>query len=73
MIDILAISGSLRAVSSNRALIAALARNTPPGCRVSVYDGLGRLPIFNPDDEYGPDDQGGRTPREATALIDAIT
>lgn len=67
MIDILAISGSLRAASTNRALVAALARYAPPGCRVSVYDGLGRLPIFNPDDE------GGRTPGEATALIDAVT
>jgi NAD(P)H-dependent FMN reductase len=34
---------------------------------VTVYDGLGRLPIFNPDDE------GERTPREAAGLIDAVT
>lgn len=67
MIDILAISGSLRTASTNSALIAALARNAPLGCRVSVHDGLGRLPIFNPDDE------GERTPREAAALIDAVT
>lgn len=67
MLNILAISGSLRAASTNSALIAALARNAPPGCRVSVYDGLGRLPIFNPDDE------GERTPLEASELIDAAT
>ncbi|KQU92196.1 FMN reductase [Mesorhizobium sp. Root102] len=67
MLNILAISGSLRAASTNSALIAALARNAPPGCRVTVYDGLGRLPIFNPDDE------GERTPLEASALIDAVT
>ncbi|RUX26004.1 NAD(P)H-dependent oxidoreductase [Mesorhizobium sp. M7A.F.Ca.US.011.01.1.1] len=67
MLNILAISGSLRAASSNSALIAALARNAPPGCRVSVYDGLGCLPIFNPDDE------GERTPLEASELIDAVT
>ncbi|TIT88213.1 MAG: NAD(P)H-dependent oxidoreductase, partial [Mesorhizobium sp.] len=30
-------------------------------------DGLGRLPIFNPDDE------GERTPRDASDLIDAVT
>lgn len=67
MIDILAISGSLRAASTNSALLAALAANAPETCRVTVYDGLGRLPIFNPDDE------GERTPAEAKLLIDAVT
>ncbi|RWA60447.1 NADPH-dependent FMN reductase [Mesorhizobium sp.] len=67
MIEILAVSGSLRAASTNSALVAALAANTPADCHVTVYDGLGRLPIFNPDDE------GERTPREAADLIDAVT
>ncbi|RWM15613.1 MAG: NAD(P)H-dependent oxidoreductase [Mesorhizobium sp.] len=67
MIEILAISGSLRAASTNSALVAALAANAPADCRVTVYDGLGRLPIFNPDDE------GERTPREASDLIEAVT
>ena len=67
MIEILAISGSLRAASTNSALLAALAANAPSDCRVTIYDGLGRLPIFNPDDE------GERTPREAARLIDAVT
>ncbi|TPN47950.1 MULTISPECIES: NADPH-dependent FMN reductase [unclassified Mesorhizobium] len=67
MLNILAISGSLRAASTNSALVEALARNAPSSCRVTVYDGLGRLPIFNPDDE------GERTPRAASALIDAVT
>lgn len=67
MIEILAISGSLRAASTNSALIAALAANAPADCRVVVYGGLGRLPIFNPDDE------GERTPREASDLIGAVT
>ena len=67
MLNLLAISGSLRAASTNSALVVALARNAPPGCRVTVYDGLGRLPIFNPDEE------GERTPQEASALIDAVT
>ena len=67
MLNILAISGSLRAASTNSALIAALSQNAPPGCRVTVHDGLGRLPIFNPDDE------GERTPAEASRLIDAVT
>lgn len=67
MLNLLAISGSLRAASTNSALVAALARNAPPGCRVTIYDGLGRLPVFNPDEE------GERTPQEASALIGAVT
>lgn len=67
MIDIIAISGSLRAASTNSALLAALAANAPADCHVQVYDGLGRLPIFNPDDE------GDRTPPEAARLIEMIT
>ncbi|TPI71087.1 NADPH-dependent FMN reductase [Mesorhizobium sp. B2-8-9] len=67
MIEIIAISGSLRAASTNSALVAALATNAPAACRVQVYDGLGRLPIFNPDDE------GERTPPEAAQLIEMIT
>ena len=66
LIEILAISGSLRAASTNSALVAALAANAPADCRVTIYDGLGRLPIFNADDE------GQRTPSEAANLIDAV-
>ena len=67
MVTILALSGSLRAASTNSALLAALQRNAPADCRVTLYGELGRLPIFNPDDE------GDRTPPQAAALIDAVT
>jgi chromate reductase, NAD(P)H dehydrogenase (quinone) len=67
LLNILAISGSLRAASTNSALTGGLAQNAPTGCRVTVYDGLGRLPIFNADDE------GERMPPQASALIDAVT
>ena len=46
---ILAISGSLRASSSNTALLLAAAALAPQGMEVSLYDGLGDLPHFNPD------------------------
>jgi NAD(P)H-dependent FMN reductase len=46
---ILAVSGSLRAASSNTRLIEALARLAPPGVEVVVYGGIGGLPHFNPD------------------------
>lgn len=52
---VLAISGSLRAGSSNTALLHAAQRVAPPGVEVESYAGLGGLPIFNPDlDELPP-------------------
>lgn len=44
-----AISGSLRAGSSNAALLRAAARLAPDGMRVILEEDLGRLPHFNPD------------------------
>src|SRR3954465_5108705 len=49
MIRILAISGSLRAVSSNTALLQAAAALAPDGVEIEIYRGLGDLPHFNPD------------------------
>src|SRR5204862_2316935 len=48
-LKILAISGSLRAVSSNTALLRAAAILAPPGVEIDVYGGLGDLPHLNPD------------------------
>lgn len=47
--QILAISGSLRATSSNAAVLQAAAMLAPAGVEVSLYTGLGELPHFNPD------------------------
>lgn len=46
---ILAISGSLRAASINSAFCRAVARLAPADIRVTVFQGLGDLPLFNPD------------------------
>lgn len=46
---ILAISGSLRAGSSNTALLRAAAESAPKTIEVIVYGGLAELPHFNPD------------------------
>ena len=46
---ILAISGSLRAGASNTAVIEAAALIAPPDVTITLYDGLGALPHFNPD------------------------
>jgi chromate reductase len=51
---ILAISGSLREASINSALCRATARLAPPEMVVSVFAGLGGLPLFNPDLEAAP-------------------
>lgn len=47
--NILAISGSLRAASVNTAFLRALARLAPLGTRVTVFQGLDGLALFNPD------------------------
>src|SRR5690349_8235590 len=46
---ILAISGSLRTGSSNTAVLRAAARLVPVGVEIVLYDGIARLPFFNPD------------------------
>lgn len=51
---IVAISGSLRAASSNAAVLRAAAHLAPPGVEVSLYAGLAELPHFNPDDDDTP-------------------
>lgn len=46
---ILALSGSLRAASTNSALLRATAQLAPAGMDVTVFSGIGGLPLFNPD------------------------
>jgi len=58
---VLAISGSLRAVSSNTALLEAAAAVAPPGMEIAIFRGLGALPLFNPD----LDGEGGAPPEVA--------
>ncbi len=48
-IEILALSGSLRKNSSNTALLKAVAQLAPAGVTVRLCQGLGGLPLFNPD------------------------
>jgi NAD(P)H-dependent FMN reductase len=51
---LLAISGSLRAVSTNTALLQAAMLLAPEGVEIELYDGLARLPHFNPDLDVEP-------------------
>lgn len=51
---VLALCGSLRAASINAALLRAAARLAPPEIPVTLFAGLGSLPLFNPDLEPAP-------------------
>jgi chromate reductase, NAD(P)H dehydrogenase (quinone) len=48
-IHILAISGSLRQISSNTALLQAAIALSPENVEIKLYGGLNDLPHFNPD------------------------
>jgi chromate reductase len=64
----LAISGSLRAASSNSALLRAAALLAPAGVEVAFFEGLEPIPAFNPDVE-----QQGIYPSAVMALREAIS
>jgi NAD(P)H-dependent FMN reductase len=49
VIRLLAISGSLRAVSTNTALLRAAIKLAPSGMAIELWEGLAGLPHFNPD------------------------
>ena len=54
--DILAISGSLRAESTNTALLRAAAALAPEDVHITIFEGLGCLPFFDPglEPEHAP-------------------
>lgn len=64
--DFLGLSGSLRRSSTNGALLRAFADHAPDGMQLGVYERLGDLPIFNPDNE------GENTPPVVVELIDRV-
>jgi NAD(P)H-dependent FMN reductase len=54
MMQLLAISGSLRAASTNTTLLRAAAAVAPGDVSLHIYDGPGDLPHFNPDLDKEP-------------------
>lgn len=70
---LLGISGSLRRVSTNTALLRALRDNAPKGVTLDISELIGDLPIFNPDreGELTPAvvEAFGRSIREADGLV----
>lgn len=69
--QLLALSGSLRAASSNTALLEAAAALAPPQLSLRLYREWGDLPSFNPDME-GAEPASVRAFRSALRGADAI-
>jgi NAD(P)H-dependent FMN reductase len=53
-LKILAISGSLRALSTTTAVLQAAVQLAPSKVEIEIYEGLGTLPHFNPDLDKEP-------------------
>ncbi|CAN5533069.1 hypothetical protein BH24ACT24_BH24ACT24_00570 [soil metagenome] len=73
-IQILLVSGSLRAGSTNTALLRTAQAVAPGGVVGLLYRGLGALPHFNPDDdpEGGPIDPTVADLRAQIGSADAL-
>lgn len=71
-LSVLAISGSLRAGSSNGAIVAAAEQLAPEGASVFVYEGLADLPAFNPDLEAATPPESVKAWRESLQTSHAV-
>ncbi|HEX4865448.1 MAG TPA: NADPH-dependent FMN reductase [Acidimicrobiales bacterium] len=69
---LLLVSGSLRQASASSAILRSAAFVAPDGIECLTYDGLGRLPAFNPDDDRPPLSAQVESLRAAIRRADAI-
>ncbi len=69
---ILAIPGSLRRESYNRALLLAAAELFPPEAEVELFDGLKAIPPYDEDDDVDPAPAVVTRLRDAIAAADAL-
>jgi len=69
---LLALCGSLRAVSSNSAALQAAALLAPAGVEVVAYGGLAGLPHFNPDLDTDAPPAAVTSLREAVGASDGL-
>jgi NAD(P)H-dependent FMN reductase len=65
---VLLVSGSLRAGSTNQAVLATAADVAPDGVSTVTYAGMAGLPHFNPDD----DAEGVKVPAPVAAMREAL-
>jgi chromate reductase len=71
-LQILAISGSLRAASHNTRLLRALPPLAPEGMAFKLFEGLGDVPPYNADHDVDPPPAGVRALREAVGAADGL-
>ncbi len=71
-LKVLGIAGSLRATSSNAAIVRAAARLAPTGMEVVVCEDLAALPHFSPDLDVEPLPEPVRALRAKIAAVDAL-
>lgn len=72
MKTIIAISGSLRTVSSNTTLLRILGTMLPIDVNYSIFEGIGDLPHFNPDIDQEEAIQPVKALRNAIQQADAV-
>lgn len=72
MIRLLAVCGSLRAVSTNLTLLKAAELLAPPGVTIELFVGLAGLPHFNPDLDIDPPPPAVTEWREAIGRADGL-
>jgi chromate reductase, NAD(P)H dehydrogenase (quinone) len=73
-VTLLLIPGSSRAGSTNVAVLRTVVAEAPRGVVADMYDGIGSLPLFNPDDDREGEAVDDRVAamRAAVARADAI-
>jgi chromate reductase, NAD(P)H dehydrogenase (quinone) len=69
---LVAISGSLRAISFNTAALRTAVALAPAGVEVVLYAGVGNLPHFNPDLETGELPDSVRALRQVVGRSDGL-
>ena len=69
---VLLVSGSLRRLSTNTAVLRTAAAVAPPGVDAVLFDGMAGLPHFNPDDEVEPLHEAVDHLRRAIRAADAV-
>lgn len=69
-IRVLALSGSLRAASTNASLLLAASLLAPANTQIELYPGIGGLPHFNPDLDTSDQDNPPQIVREFRETVD---